>query len=67
MSSGATLTDVEGCVMDHEQNLRELNVNVTSLLPIYVKREIRECQYSPFFMILSEKLVCFSLISRETG
>ena len=51
--------------MDCEQNLRESSVKVISLLTICVKREIREWQYPPFFVILSEKLNNVSVISRE--
>ena len=51
--------------MGCEQNLRELNVNVISFITISVKREIRDWQFPPFFMIGSEKLVNFHVISRE--
>ena len=42
-----------------EQILRELSVNVISLLTICVKREIREWQFSPSIVILSEKTCQF--------
>ena len=47
-------------VMGHEHNLNESSMNVISLLNICVKREIHEWQSSPFFVILSEKLVNFT-------
>ena len=52
-------------VMDLDQNIRELSVNVISLLTICVTREIRKCQFSPFCVILSGKLANYSVISCE--
>ena len=65
-----TITDChdnQGCqlVMGREQNLREFNVNVISLLTICVKRKICEWQYYPFFVNLRVKLVNFCLFSHE--
>ena len=51
-----------GQMMGHDKNFREWNVNVISLLFISVKREISEQQFSPFSVILSEKIVNFSRI-----
>ena len=48
-----------------DQNLRELNVNVISRFTICGKREIREWQFSLFFVILSEKLANFCVILCE--
>ena len=39
-----------------EKNLCEWSLNVISLITICVKREIREWQFTPFFVILSEQL-----------
>ena len=50
-------------VMGREQNLRELSVNVISLFTICTKSELYEWQFSPCFVILSEK----SLKLRETS
>ena len=44
---------------------REFSMNVVSLLMFYVKREIHEGQFSPFFVILSDELVNFIVISHE--
>ena len=44
---------------------RESSVNVISLITICVKCEIREWQFYLFIMILSDKLINFSMISRE--
>ena len=44
-------------VMDHDQ--RELSMNVISLFTIFVKHGIREWQFPPFFVNLSEKHVQF--------
>ena len=52
---------VIGC----EQNLRESSVNVISLFTICTKSEIHEWQFSPCFVILSEKRVNFSVILHE--
>ena len=51
--------------MGRDQNLREMSVNVNSCFIIFVNREIRECQFSPFLVILSEKFATFCVISRE--
>ena len=42
--------------MGRDQNLRESSVNVISRFTISGNREIREWQFSLFFMILTEKL-----------
>ena len=47
------------------QKFCETSVKVISLLTICMKREICEWQFSLFFLILSEKIVNFSVISRE--
>ena len=52
-------------VMGCDQTLREVSVNVISLITIWVKRDISELQISLFFMILSERLTNFSVISCE--
>ena len=52
-------------VMGCDQNLREVSVNVISLITICVKRDISELQIYLFFMILSEKLTNFSVIFCE--
>ena len=52
-------------VMGREQNLRELSENVISLFTICAKSELYEWQFSPFFVIVSEKLVNFSVILHE--
>ena len=51
--------------MGREQNLRELSENVISLFTIWAKSELYEWQFSPFFVIVSEKLVNFSVILHE--
>ena len=51
--------------MNREQNFRESSVNVISFITISVKREIRNWQFPPFFVIGSEKLVNFNVILRE--
>ena len=40
-------------------------MNVISRYTLMVKREFREWHFNPFIMILSEKLVGFSVISCE--
>ena len=45
------------------QNLHEMSVNVILLLTSCVNCEIRECNFSSFFMILSEKLADSFVIS----
>jgi len=45
----------------------ETSKNVNSLDTICVKREIRDWWFSPFFVILSEKLVNFCVISRQNA
>ena len=52
-------------VMGRDQNLRESRVNLNSRFTICRNREIREWQFSLFFMILSEKLANFCVISSE--
>ena len=51
--------------MGRDQNLRETSVNVNSCFTIFWSCEIHECQFSLFFMILSEKLVNYHVMSRE--
>ena len=51
--------------MGHDQNLREMSVNVISRFTICVSSELRERQFSLFFIILSEKLTTFCIISCE--
>ena len=51
--------------MSLDQNFRELSVNVISHIPIYVKCEIHLWQLTLIFVILSEKLANFWVISRE--
>ena len=51
--------------MGCEQNLRESSMRVNSPFTIWVIREIGELQFVPFFVILSEKLVDFSVIAQE--
>ena len=46
------------------QIFHELSVNLISLLNICVKREIRKLEFSLSIVILSEKLVNFSIKSR---
>ena len=52
-------------VMDHNQNLRELSINVISQFTIWVNCELSEWQFSLMFVILSEKLAKFNIISSE--
>ena len=51
--------------MGLDQNLRETSMNVNSRFTSFGKREIHECQFSQFFVILSEKFANFCVISRE--
>ena len=51
--------------MGCDQNFRESRVNMISIITICMKREIRELQFVPFSVILSEKFVSFDKISRE--
>ena len=51
--------------MGRDKNFCELCLNVILPITICVEREIREWQFSPFFVILSEKLKNVSVISRE--
>ena len=51
--------------MGRDQNLRESRANVDSCFSICGNREIHELQFSLFFVILSEKLANFGVISRE--
>ena len=48
--------------MDFDQNLCEMSVNV---ITIFENREICECQFSLFSVILSERFANFCVISRE--
>ena len=54
-------------VMGRDPNLRELNVNVISRFTICANCEINEWQFSLFFVILSEKLAKFRVISLENA
>ena len=56
---------IELVIGPEEQYLREMSLNVISHLTICVKREIRNDNFSSFIVILSEKLVNFSVISGE--
>ena len=60
-----TLDGVWTLVMGLDQNLRETSMNVNSCFAIFGNREIHECQFSQFFVILSEKFANFCVISRE--
>ena len=51
--------------MVRDENLRELSMNVISRFTIWVKRKIRDPQFSFFIVILGEKHVIFSVILRE--
>ena len=53
--------------MDRDQNLRETSVNVNLRFIIYGNCAIRECQFSLFFVILSEKFANSCVISRENA
>ena len=46
-------------VMGCDQNLRETSVKVNLRFTIFGNHEIRECQFSLFFVILSEKFANF--------
>ena len=48
-----------------DQNLREMSMNVNSRFIIFKNREICECQFSIFFVILSEKFAIFFVILSE--
>ena len=48
--------------MGHDQNLGESSVNVNSR---FGNREVGECQFSPFLVILSEKFATFCVILCE--
>ena len=52
-------------MIGRDQNIRESNMNVILLLTICVKREFCTWQFSPFIVILNEKIVNFQVISRE--
>ena len=52
-------------VIGRDQNLREMIVNVNSRLTIFENCEIRECQFSLCFVILSGKFANFCVIWRE--
>ena len=51
--------------MSCDQNLRQLRMNVISRFTIYINREVREWQFSLFFIVVSEKSANFCIISRE--
>ena len=51
--------------MGRDWNVREFSVNVISRFTICGNCEISEWQFSLFFVILSEKLAKFCVISRE--
>ena len=51
--------------MDHDQNLRESSVIVIFCFTICVKRKLCEWLFTLIFVILSEKLANFCVISRE--
>ena len=52
-------------MIGHDQNFRELSVNVISFLIIFVKHKIHERQFPPLMVILSEKCVNYNMISRQ--
>ena len=51
--------------MGRDQNLREMSVNLNLRFNIFGNYEIPECQFSLFFVILSEKFANFCVISHE--
>ena len=51
--------------MGRDQNLREFIMNVISRFTLCKNREFREWQFSLFFMIMSDKLANFCVISRK--
>ena len=51
--------------MSSDQNCRESSVNVISCFTIWINGELCEKQFSLFFVILSEKLANFCVISSE--
>ena len=51
--------------MGQDQNLREISMNVFLCFNTCVIQGLCECQFSLFFMILSEKFANFCMISRE--
>ena len=50
-------------VMGHEQNFCEMSINVISLVTICAKHDFRQLKFSPFFVILSEKLANLIVIA----
>ena len=50
-------------VMGREQNFCEMSINVISLVTICVKHDFRQLKFSPFFVILSEKLANLIVIA----
>ena len=52
-------------VMGHDQNIRELSVNVISRCTIFGNCELWKWQFSLIFMILSKRFVKCCMISRE--
>ena len=66
--SVASFGAIFGKLIFHKMEISDFRLwswNLILLLPICMKREIHEWQFSPFFVILSEKLVNFNMISRE--
>ena len=53
--------------MGRDQNLRETSMNVNSHFTIFGSREIHDCQFSLFFVILSEILANVCHISCENA
>ena len=51
--------------MGRDQNLHEMSVKVNSRFTIFGNNEIPECQFSLFFVILSEKFANFCMTSQE--
>ena len=51
--------------MSHDENSRELSLNVKLHFAIGVKREPCECQFSLLFVVLGEKLANFCVISLQ--
>ena len=52
-------------MVGHDQNSRELSLNVKLRFAIGMKRESCECQFSLFFVVLGEKLANFCMISLD--
>ena len=49
--------------MGREQNFCEMSINMISLVTICVKHDFRQLKFSPFFVILSEKLANLIVIA----